>query len=155
MVRIITYEVYKKLKEEIKRLKTIERKLIAEKIKNAKEFGDLSENAEYQAALEEQKKLERRIFELENLLKKVKVVKKINKKNKEEVDIGSEVTVIDLTSKKLLKFQIVGFGEANPIENKISSESPLGRILLGKKIGDIIEVDLGKTKKMFKIKKIS
>ncbi|MEM5875701.1 MAG: transcription elongation factor GreA [Candidatus Aenigmatarchaeota archaeon] len=154
MPKIITYEVYKKLKEELERLKTVERKLIAEKIKIAKEFGDLSENSEYQTALEEQKRLEKRILELENLLKSAKIIKKTDKKGKNEVSIGSEVVLIDLGNKKTLNFKIVGFGEANPLENKISPESPLGKVLLGKKVGEIIEVDLGNTKKKLKIKKI-
>ncbi|MGC8981829.1 MAG: transcription elongation factor GreA [Minisyncoccia bacterium] len=152
MPKILSKETIKKLKEELERLKTVERKNIAEKIKIAKSFGDLSENAEYHSALEEQKNLEARIFKLEQLLKNAKIAK--NKKNKGVVDIGSEVSVIDLSNKKILKFKIVGFGEANPLENKISTESPLGKALLGKKKGDIIEIDIkGKTKR-FKIKEL-
>ena len=154
MTKIISEEVYKKLKKELERLKTVERKAIAEKIKTAKEFGDLSENAEYQSALEEQKKLERKILELENLLKSVKVVKKTSK-NKDTVNIDSEVTLVDLESRKNLKYKIVGYGEANPIENKISVESPLGKALIGKKIGDVIEIKVGSNVKRFKIKEIS
>lgn len=154
MTKIISEKVYKKLKEELERLKTVERKAIAEKIKTAKEFGDLSENAEYQSALEEQKKLERKILELENLLKSVKVVKGTTK-NKNSVNINSEVTLVDLESKKTLKYKLVGFGEANPTENKISIESPLGKALIGKKIGEIVEVTLGNNVKKFKIKNIS
>ncbi len=154
MSKIITKETYEKLKKELERLKTEERKKIAEKIKIAKEFGDLTENAEYQSALEEQKKLELRILELENLLKTAKIVKK-EKKKSNKVDIGSEVEIIDLSSKKVLKFKIVGFGEANPLENKISQESPIGKALIGKTVNDVIEIKLGNTVKRFKIKKIS
>jgi len=153
MPKIITKETYEKLKQELERLKTEERKRIAEKIKIAKEFGDLSENAEYQSALEEQKKLELRILELENLLKTAKVIKK-EKKTSDKVEIGSEVEIVDLNSKKILKFKIVGFGEANPLENKISQESPLGKSLIGKKVNDVIEIELGNTRKRFKIKNI-
>jgi transcription elongation factor GreA len=154
MSKVITKETYEKLKKELERLKTEERKRIAEKIKTAKEFGDLSENAEYQSALEEQKKLELRILELENLLKTAKVVKKERKKSN-KIEIGSEVEIVDLDSKKTLKFKIVGFGEANPLENKISQESPIGKALIGKTINEIVEIQIGNTKKRFKIKKIS
>lgn len=154
MEKVITKETYEKLKKELERLKTEERKRIAEKIKTAKEFGDLSENAEYQSALEEQKKLELRILELENLLKTAKVVKKERKKSN-KIEIGSEVEIMDLDSKKTLKFKIVGFGEANPLENKISQESPIGKALIGKTINEIVEIQIGNTKKRFKIKKIS
>lgn len=99
MTKVITKETYEKLKKELERLKTEERKRIAEKIKTAKEFGDLSENAEYQSALEEQKKLELRILELENLLKTAKVVKKERKKSN-KIEIGSEVEIVDLDSKR-------------------------------------------------------
>jgi transcription elongation factor GreA len=154
MRKVITKETYEKLKKELERLKTEERKRIAEKIKTAKEFGDLSENAEYQSALEEQKKLELRILELENLLKTAKVVKKERKKSN-KIEIGSEIEIVDLDSKKTLKFKIVGFGEANPLENKISQESPIGKALIGKTINEIVEIQIGNTKKRFKIKKIS
>jgi transcription elongation factor GreA len=152
MAKILSKETIKKLKEELERLKTVERKNIAEKIKIAKSFGDLSENAEYQSALEEQKRLEMRIFELEQLLKNAKVAK--NKKSEGVVDIGSEVILIDLKTKKTVRFEIVGFGEANPLEGKISTESPLGKALLGKKKNDVIEINVkGETKK-FKIKEV-
>jgi transcription elongation factor GreA len=154
MTKVITKETYEKLKKELERLKTEERKKIAEKIKTAKEFGDLSENAEYQSALEEQKKLELRILELENLLKTAKVVKKERKKSN-KIEIGSEVEIVDLDSKKALKFKIVGFGEANPLENKISQESPIGKALIGKTVNEIVEIQIGNTTKRFKIKKIN
>jgi transcription elongation factor GreA len=154
MEKVITKETYEKLKKELERLKTEERKRIAEKIKTAKEFGDLSENAEYQSALEEQKKLELKILELENLLKTAKIVKK-ERKNSNKIEIGSEVEIVDLDSKKVLKFKIVGFGEANPLENKISQESPIGKALIGKTVNEIVEIQIGNTTKRFKIKKIS
>jgi transcription elongation factor GreA len=152
MPKILSKETIKKLKEELERLKTIERRNIAEKIKIAKSFGDLSENAEYHSALEEQKRLEMRIFELEQLLKNAKVAK--NKKSEGIVDIGSEVSLIDLKNRKKLKFKIVGFGEANPLENKISTESPLGKALLGKKKNDVIEINIKGEAKKFKIKEV-
>jgi len=152
MAKILSKETIKKLKEELERLKTVERKNIAEKIKIAKSFGDLSENAEYQSALEEQKRLEMRIFELEQLLKNAKVAK--NKKSEGVVDIGSEVILIDLKTKKTVRFEIVGFGEANPLEGKISTESPLGKALLGKKKNDVVEINVKGETKRFKIKEV-
>lgn len=152
MPKILSKETIKKLKEELERLKTIERKKIAEKIKIAKSFGDLSENSEYQSALEEQKKLETRIFELEKLLKNAKVVRM--KKDKDIINIGSEVKLIDLKTKRTMNIKIVGFGEANPLENKISTESPLGKILIGKKKNDIVEIKIGNEIKKLKIKDI-
>lgn len=154
MGKFLSEEVYKKLKEELERLKKIERKVIAEKIKTAKEFGDLSENTEYQTALEEQKKLEKRIFELEDLLKNAKIIKRKISKKKSKIDIGAEVILLDLESKKKIKYQIVGFGEANPFENKISPESTLGKALFGKEEGAIVEIELSGKKKKFKIQKI-
>lgn len=154
MNKIINKETYEKLKAELERLKKIERKAIAEKIKIAKEFGDLSENAEYQSALEEQKNLERRIFELEKILKTAKIIKnKSLKSNK--VTIGSCVEIVNLDNKKNFKFTIVGFGESDPLIGKISSESPLGKALLGKKKGEIIEVTIGDKKTKYKIKSVN
>lgn len=155
MSKVISEETYKKLKEELEKLKKEGRRIIAEKIKIAKEFGDLSENAEYQTALEEQKSLEKRIFELENLLKNAKVIKS-KKKNKEasKIDIGSEIVLMDLSTRKKVTYKIVTFGEANPFENKISSESILGKALIGKKEGEVVEINLGGETKRFKIQKI-
>lgn len=155
MGKVISEETYKKLKQELEKLKKEGRRAIAEKIKIAREFGDLSENAEYQSALEEQKSLEKRIFELENLLKTAKVIK-TNKKVKEtsKVEIGTEVVLLDLKTRKKLHYKIVTFGEANPFENKISPESTLGKSLIGKKEGEVIEVELGEEVRRFKIQKI-
>ncbi|MCS7184083.1 MAG: transcription elongation factor GreA [Patescibacteria group bacterium] len=152
--KVISKEVYEKLKAELERLKRIERKEIAEKIKTAKEFGDLSENAEYQSALEEQKKLERRIFELENLLKTAKVIKSKPIKS-DRINIGSEVEVINLENKKSIKLTIVGFGESDPLKGKISSDSPMGKSLLGKRVGEVVEIQVGNKKSKYKIKKIN
>lgn len=153
MRKIISKETYEKLKSELEKLKKIERKIIAEKIKTAKEFGDLSENTEYQSALEEQKSLERRIYELENILKTAKVIKNKSVKS-DKIFIGSEVEIVNLDNKKIFKVVIVGFGESDPTKGKISSESPIGKALLGKKIGDIIEVVIGNKKTKYQIKSI-
>jgi transcription elongation factor GreA len=153
MNEVISKEVYEKLKKELERLKKIERREIADKIKQAKEFGDLSENSEYQSALEEQKKLERKIFELETLLKNAKIIK--NKPvSKDKISIGSEVEIINLDNQKVIKLKIVGFGESDPLEGKISSESPIAKALLGRKKGEIVEVVVGHKKSQYKIKSI-
>ena len=147
MSKILSKETIKKLKAELERLKTEERKKVAERIKVARGFGDLSENAEYQIALEEQKRLENRIRELELLLRTAKVA---NNKQKDRVGVGSKVVLVDLKTKKEQTFEIVGFGEADPLANKISPESPLGKMLIGKKEGEEIKFN----NKEFKIKKI-
>lgn len=154
MNKIISKEVYEKLKAELDKLKKIERKIIAEKIKTAKEFGDLSENAEYQTALEEQKKLERKIYELENILKTAKIIKSKSGKS-DKVSIGSQVEIMNLEDKKKLKLIIVGFGESDPVKGKISTESPIGKALLGRKKGEIVEVTVGNRKTKYKIISIS
>lgn len=108
---------------------------IAEAIKTAREFGDLAENAEYQSARQEQEKLEARIAEIEHILLNVKVIAK--PKGDSKVQIGSTVT---LDNGKVKKFQVVGTVEADPLNGKISDESPIGQALLGKKLGDKVEI---------------
>ncbi len=113
-----------------------ERGPVAEKIKTAREFGDLSENAEYQTARQEQEKLEARISEIENILNNVEVIKQ--PKGDSKVQLGSTVTLKN--DGKTKKFQVVGTIEADPLEGKISDESPIGQALLGKKLGDAVEI---------------
>lgn len=108
---------------------------IAERIKTAREFGDLAENAEYSSARQEQEHVEGRISELENILQNVEIIKK--PKGDSKVQLGSVVTLKDSTTKK---FQVVGTVEADPLNGKISDESPLGQALLGKKVGDAVEI---------------
>jgi transcription elongation factor GreA len=158
MSKIISRKTYEKLKIELEKLKTEERKKIAEKIKAAKEFGDLSENSEYQSALEEQKKLERKIFELEQILKSAKIINDKTKSkdtSNKKINIGSNVKLVDLDTKKEFSITIMAFGESNPMEGKITIESPLGKSLLNKKEGDIIEVNIGNNKKKYKIKAVN
>lgn len=121
------------LKNELESL-IAERGPVAEKIKTAREFGDLSENAEYQSARQEQEKLENRISEIEHILQNVEVIKQ--PKGDSKVQLGSTVTLKNGATKK---FQVVGTIEADPLEGKISDESPLGQALLGKKVGDEVE----------------
>lgn len=122
------------LKNELESL-IAERGPVAEKIKTAREFGDLSENAEYQSARQEQEKLENRISEIEHILQNVEVIKQ--PKGDSKVQLGSTVTLKNGATKK---FQVVGTIEADPLEGKISDESPLGQALLGKKVGDEVEI---------------
>ena len=137
---VLTYEGLKKYEEELTDLKVNKRKEIADKIKEAREQGDLSENAEYDAAKDEQRDIEARIEELENLLKYAEVYVD-EEASTDAVGIGSNVKVLDLEFDEELDFKIVGSTEANSLEGKISNESPVGAALLRKKVGDLITVD--------------
>ena len=137
---VLTYEGLKKYEEELTDLKVNKRKEIADKIKEAREQGDLSENAEYDAAKDEQRDIEARIEELENLLKYAEVYVD-EEATTDSVGIGSNVKVLDLEYDEELDFKIVGSTEANSLEGKISNESPVGAALLRKKAGDLITVD--------------
>lgn len=110
---------------------------VAERIKTAREFGDLAENAEYQTARHDQEKLESRIAEIEHILQNVEVIKAPKGGNGGKVQLGSFVTLQNGSTKK---FQVVGTVEADPLEGKISDESPLGKAVLGKKVGDEVEI---------------
>ena len=127
----VTKEGLKALEEELQQLKTIRRREIADAITAAKEQGDLSENAEYQQAKDEQRRMEEKISELEVTVKRAQV---IGKSSTEQVDIGNIVTIECDGAQK--EYRIVGSNEANPLEGKISNESPIGRALLGKKKGE-------------------
>ncbi len=149
----LTAEAYKKLKEELEYLRKVKRKEIAQRVQEAKELGDLSENADYQKAKEDQAALESRIIELEEFLKRAVI---IQPKKTDRVEIGSIIEVENLsqsTSKKQV-FTIVGSHEAQPLEGKISNESPLGKAFLGKKVGEIVDVETPKGKVQYKILKI-
>ena len=137
---VLTYEGLKKYEEELTDLKVNKRKEIADKIKEAREQGDLSENAEYDAAKDEQRDIEARIEELENLLKYAEVYVD-EEATTDSVGIGSNVKVLDLEFGEELDFKIVGSTEANSLEGKISNESPVGAALLRKKVGDLVTVD--------------
>ena len=136
----ITDEGLKKLEEELENLKTVGRADIAEKIRVARGYGDLSENSEYDEAKNEQAKLEARIVEIEAMLKKVEIIEDIKGKAKTVV-IGVKVKVIDEEFGEEEEYRVVGSTEANSREGKISDESPMGKALLGKKIGDVVTVE--------------
>lgn len=137
---ILTYEGLKKYEDELHDLKVNQRKAIAQKIKEAREQGDLSENAEYDAAKDEQRDIEARIEELENLLKNAEVVVE-DEVDLGNISIGCSVKLYDEEFEEEIIFRIVGSTEANSLEGKISNESPVGKALIGKKIGDVVEVE--------------
>jgi|SRR3712207_5629423 len=136
---IMTYEGVKKIEDELEFLKTVKRKEITEKIKVALSFGDLSENSEYDEAKNEQAFLEGKIVQLENMLKNATIIDESDIP-KDIVGVGTKVLVMDYEFDEEVEFFIVGSAEADPMENKISNESPVGEALIGKKAGDIVEV---------------
>ena len=137
---ILTYEGLKKLEDEIQDLKVNKRREVAQKIKEAREQGDLSENAEYDAAKDEQRDIEARIEEIEKILKNAEVVTD-EEIDLDKINVGCIVKVLDMEYEDEIDFKIVGSTEANSLENKISNESPVGRELIGKKKNDIIIVE--------------
>jgi transcription elongation factor GreA len=151
---VITPEGLEKLKEEIDHLTTAKRREVAERIKEAREFGDISENAEYDDAKNEQALLEQRIAQLEERLRRATV---IDEKDigTDEVQFGSIVHVKDQKTDVSQKFQIVGSTEADPLEHRLSNESPIGKALLGHKRNDVVTVEVPRgPKKKLKITKI-
>ena len=130
----------KKYEDELHDLKVYKRKEVAQKIKEAREQGDLSENAEYDAAKDEQRDIEARIEELEKILKNAEVVDE-DEVDLERINIGCQVKIYDFDFDEELDYKIVGSTEANSLKGKISNESPVGKALLGAKVGDIVEVE--------------
>jgi transcription elongation factor GreA len=136
---VLTPEGLRKLEEELEALKVVKRKEIAERIKAAKDFGDLSENAEYEDAKNEQAFVEGRILQLETTLRNAKVVDG-SEGSSDEVGVGCTVTLKDLQNGERLSYMIVGTAESDPDRDKISNESPVGRALLGRRKGETVEV---------------
>ena len=136
---IVTEEGLKKLQEELEYLKSTKRKEVVEAIRVALSFGDLSENSEYDEAKNEQAKTEARISELEESLKHVKVISD-SEVNTDVVNVGNRVLVYDLEFEEDIEYTLVGSTEADPIENKISDQSPIGQALIGRAVGDIVDV---------------
>ena len=137
---ILTYAGLKKLEEELHDLKVVKRKEVAGKIKEAREQGDLSENAEYDAAKDEQRDIETQIAELEEILKNAEVVQD-NNTDKDAIKMESVVKLHDVEYDEDIEYVIVGSSEADSLNNKISNESPLGAAMLGKKVGDTVKVE--------------
>ncbi|MCD8026791.1 MAG: transcription elongation factor GreA [Clostridiales bacterium] len=139
---MLTAEGLKNLEEELEQLQNVKRKEIAEKIKVARSYGDLSENSEYDDAKNEQAIMEARITTIENILKNAEIIDESNTSN-DHVHLTSVVTVEMIKTGKQMKYTIVGSGsnEANPREGKISDESPIGMALMEKSAGDVVEVE--------------
>ncbi len=144
---LLTYAGLKALEEELHDLKVIKRKEVAEKIKEAREQGDLSENAEYDAAKDEQRDIEARIEQIEKILKNAEVVVE-EEVDLDKISVGCQVKVLDEEYEEEMEFKIVGSSEANSLKGKISNESPVGRALLGHSVGDeiIVETQAGEMK---------
>lgn len=137
---ILTYEGLKKLEDELQDLKVNQRREIAQKIKEAREQGDLSENAEYDAAKDEQRDIEARIEQIEKILKNAEVVLD-EEVDLDKINIGCLVRVLDIEFDEEEEYKLVGSSEASSLQNKISNESPIGKALIGAKVGDIVDVE--------------
>lgn len=151
---LMTYDGLRKLEDELQDLKVVKRKEVAQKIKEAREQGDLSENAEYDAAKDEQRDIEARIEELEKILKNAEVADD-DDADHSVISLGSIVKVYDCEFEEELEFKIVGSTEAKSLENKISNESPLGRSLLGKTSGETVKVEAPSGEIEYKILSVS
>ena len=147
---ILTYEGLKKLEDELQDLKVVSRKEIAEKIKEAREQGDLSENAEYDAAKDEQRDIEARIEQIEKILKNAEVVLE-EEIDLDKINIGCSVRVLDIEYDEEEEYKLVGSSEASSLQNKISNESPIGRALIGAKVGDIVHVEAPSGEVQYKV----
>lgn len=137
---ILTSKGMKALEDELQDLKVVKRKEIAQKIKEAREQGDLSENAEYDAAKDEQRDIEARIEEIEKILKNAEVVVE-DEVDLEKINVGCTVKVLDKEFDEEMEFKLVGSSEANSLQGKISNESPVGKALIGAKVGDEVSVE--------------
>ena len=150
---VLTPQGYEKLKQEIEYLSSEKRREVADRIRVAREFGDINENAEYDDAKNEQAHLEARIAILEERLKNARVVTKKEIKSG-EVSIGTKVRLKDMDANQTVEYHIVGSAEADPAENKLSNESPVGKAILGHKKGETVEVAAPRGKMKFKILEI-
>jgi transcription elongation factor GreA len=144
---ILTKEGYEKLKKEIDYLRTDKRREVAERIRVAREFGDIAENAEYDDAKNEQAMLEHKIAQLEERLLAARVIEK-REISKDVVSVGSHVRLRDVEARQTVEYHIVGSTEANPAQQKLSNESPVGRAILGRKKGETVEVETPRGSKL-------
>ena len=150
---ILTYEGLRKLEDELQDLKVVKRKEVSQKIKEAREQGDLSENAEYDAAKDEQRDIETRIEEIELILKNAEVVVE-DEVDLDKISVGCKVRILDIEFDEELEYKIVGSTEANSLKGKISNESPLGRALLGATVGQEIKVEAPVGEVLYKVLEI-
>lgn len=137
---VLTLDGLKRMEEELEELKTIKRKEVAEKIKVALSFGDLSENSEYDEAKNEQAFVEARIVQLEAILKNAKVLED-DEVNTDLVNLGSKIKIRDVEFDETMEYHLVGSTEADPMHGKISDESPVGKALLGHRVGETVEAE--------------
>lgn len=152
--KTLTTEGYKKMEERLKYLKTIKRKEIAENIRTARSFGDLSENSEYDEAKNEQGMIEQEILELEETLKRTVVVDE-SELSLDTVSVGLKVKILDVEYDEELEYRIVGSSESDPEKGMISDESPVGRELIGKKVGETVSISTPGATMQFKILSIT
>ena len=150
---VLTKQGYENLKKEIDYLRGDKRREVAERIRVAREFGDIAENAEYDDAKNEQAMLEHKIAQLEERLLSARVITK-KEISTDEVSVGSKVRLRDIGANKTFEYHIVGSAEANPAENKLSNESPVGKAIIGHKKGDVVEVSAPRGALKFKILEI-
>ena len=150
---VLTYEGLKKLEDELEDLKTVKRKEVAKKIQEAREQGDLSENAEYDAAKAEQLEYENRIEEIEQILKYAEVVVE-DDVNTDKVRVGCQIKLMDMEFNEEMDFKLVGSTEANSLQGKMSNESPVGKAIIGHKVGDTVKVETKSGILKYKILKI-
>ena len=136
----LTHEGLQKVREELDHLRGVERPAVQAQIAEARDKGDLSENAEYDAAKDEQRDIEARIEELEKILKNAEVVVE-DEIDLDKINIGCQVRILDVEFNEELEYKIVGSTEANSLKGKISNESPVGKALIGSKVGDTVEVE--------------
>jgi len=150
---ILTYEGLRQLEDELHDLKVNQRKEVAQKIKEAREQGDLSENAEYDSAKDEQRDIESRIEEIDKILKNAEVVIE-DEVEVDVINIGCKVKIYDIEYNEELEYKLVGSTEANSLKGKISNESPVGSALLGKRVGEVVNVQIHSNTLQYKILEI-
>jgi transcription elongation factor GreA len=151
---VLTQEGLRKLEQELDELKTVHRKEVNDRIRQAKEFGDISENAEYEDAKQEQAFVEGRILRLEQMIRNARIID-ASGATAEEVQLGASVRVKDLRSGEVFEFSIVGSAESDPPNKRLSNESPLGLALLGKRKGDTVDVETPRGKVQYKIEAVN
>ncbi|MGO1372228.1 MAG: transcription elongation factor GreA [Senegalia sp. (in: firmicutes)] len=151
---VLTVDGLKKIEAELEQLKTVRRKEVAGRIKTAIAFGDLSENSEYDEAKNEQAQVEERIFKLENMVRNAEIIDDEDI-SLEMISVGSKVKILDMEYDEEVEYSIVGSAEADPYEGKISNVSPVGDALLGKEVGEIVEIQVPDGIMKYKVLEIS
>jgi len=151
---VLTADGLKRIEQELEHLRTVHRREVADRIRDSKAFGEFSENSEYEDAKTEQAFVEGRIIELKHIVQNASVIEKKSIPT-DVVGVGSRVTVRDLDTSDRWEYTIVGFVEADPFEDRISNESPVGESLINKRVGDVVEVEVPAGKAKYEIVKIA